>query len=142
MTYDEIVAEIKTWKRDTRIKLLTDIYIINLELHDTDINHEKIARNKRRETRRKQLEEVEANSSAIAKTLKVGDIVKMRGTNDEGIRLVLEVKDTYIVCRQMHLMMGWRRTGVMGLRTVDRITTHMLNKVSRIIDEREYSIQL
>lgn len=78
----------------------------------------------------------------LAKTLKVGDVVKMRGVRDgKGYRLVLEIRDHDVVCRKLKLVnkvmfeseVVWYMPKSTALVCDEYITTHGKDKLHSIL---------
>lgn len=78
----------------------------------------------------------------LAKTLRVGDVVKMRGVRDgKGYRLILEVRDNDVVCRKLKLVNKvmfesecvWYMPFGKALVADEYITTHGKEKLHSIL---------
>lgn len=128
MEREQVIEYLATLNYSERQRILDEV---------RDIDHEK-SKSKYEKNRKSYLQQVEKHrkqGEEMKKKVKVGDIIKCRGTNDgRGFREVIEVKDHEVVCRKLSLRASFN-TGQKWIVREHYITTHGWEKVAKIYDK-------
>lgn len=129
-------VELWTWDFQNELNHIVQEMRSKRDYAEMDKSRDRSKQRAIQETKRRQ------KAIKLAKTLQIGDVVKMRGVRDgKGYRLVLEIRDHDVVCRKLKLVnkvmfeseVVWYMPRATALVCDEYITTHGKDKLHSIL---------